>query len=426
MKRTHFAVAVLAAFSCVATVAAPAMAAPTDDPPLIPIRSAPYNLGGTIAGQYEDSTGTSYDGSGTTIVDIDGAFDLTDSALASQVIGEYCFGQLDDTFGSLCSGGETVTRSETYPGSGLPDQSFVRQEGGGGSGVSAPSNGASQTCSDDGDFCHAVHGTMTAGLLVGQPRQRVWRSVNETQPYSGVAPGAKLIAMKVGTGKTGPMFETNSILNALLETEKLVKNPDTAELKANPIVAVNISNSGMYGNRDNWSSATTCTPGSPGAKIDAIAQRLATHGVAVVISAGNEGLTGGSTPYTCGKSIVPSGATEIEHPTMPTAYSNVLDMGWRTLYAPVGYGEWAPTANTMLTYYPGGASTAKGTSFSAPQIAAAFAVLADKAGSPRTVTDLNMRIDALQRSGAPITGERADQTLGGRTISIPDALNRLP
>ncbi|ROS49480.1 S8 family serine peptidase [Frigoribacterium sp. PhB24] len=411
-------VLVIATLVGVTIAAPPAHAAAS----VVPVRSAPYNLGGTVDGRYTDADGHTYDGRGSTVVDIDGAFDLTDPNLSSRVIAEYCFGQVGTAHGSLCSGGTTVSRQTQYAGHGLAEQPFVLQSG---RGASAPSDGTTSACRDGLNFCHWFHGTMTAGLIAGNPSQRY--AGGEIQPYSGAAPGAKLITMKVGSGTTGPAFEADNILNALLQTEKLVESPDTDELRANPIVAVNISNSGMYDTPKNWNPGPNCRADSVGARINAVTSRLVSRGVSTIFAAGNDALTGGSTPYTCGWSSLVAGATEIAQPGLPTSYSNVLDTGARTLYAPVGYGKWPADANTMLTFYPGGgASTTWGTSFAAPQIAGAIAVLAQKTGAPQNAADRFAIVDALHRSGTPLVGDRVPRIGGGRLIDIPATLNRLP
>lgn len=394
-----------------ALVGAPSAASAAADPDLA---SASQNLGGSAQGTYVDSAGHTYDGSGTAVVVIDGAFKDQDANLAGKVAWEACFGQTSGSWLSLCAGGSTVNRSARYPGSGLAENTFQLATGSGGSGVANASDGRApgasaptNVCRDPGkpaEFCHYFHGTATAGTAAGNSRMR------GANPYGGVAPGAKLVLMKVGGGTGSSLgWSYQNVLNALLETKRLVDSPP-AQLANTPIAAVSISSSG-----GSWTGNTTCAPGSVGEQIGKVVVQLQNKNVPVIFASGNEGYDDGSSSWICDPAVLHAGATEVTSKTSPTPYSNVYP---GSLYAPVGDGSSWTSGNAIVTAYPGGSFFPRGTSFATPQIAGAFAVLAQKYGTSAWASNLNR----LRTSGAPLTGSRAAADPAGRVINIKAAL----
>ncbi|SAK44050.1 Subtilase family protein [Caballeronia pedi] len=363
----------------------------------------PANLGGTIDGKYTDRNGKVFDGTGYTVVDIDGAFrpdnpSFTTAAGRNKIIAEACFGQPAGSVAwpSLCKHQTFVSRplagnpSAGYYFSSLP-------------GDSMPSDSPDNTCrqtdsSGQPGFCHYYHGTVTSGVMVGQPRTRT--EVDATFTYTGVAPGANVIALKIGGG-TGTDGAIGWPINSVVDALNYVHNGLLARTDIGPsIVAVNISSNGSSAAGD-----LPCGANSEGARIDEIAGKLRAKGVAVLMSAGNDAVNGTGS-WTCGSNVIPVGASDILAPTEPTTYSNVSQRV--SLFAPVGIGDRASRNFVLVPWSGNGALHGSfypwGTSFAAPQVAGAFAVLRQKFGKTPSVDSL---VALMQATGKPLTGSRA-------------------
>ncbi|MDF0604339.1 S8/S53 family peptidase [Neisseriaceae bacterium TC5R-5] len=368
--------------------------------------SAPANLGGTVSGTYTDSRGLVYDGSGYTVVVIDGAFlprapQLLQANGQSKVSAERCIGQETGTpWTSLCLDGQHSDHRLYLGESRNTPLYFYRSSS---AGSSQPSNSALRVCRDTSSdapdyFCHAFHGTATAALVAGTPALRNDPIMGGPIRYSGVAPGASLITIKVGGGVGDQAgWPIASVLDALNEVELLAQQP-----RSQPIVAVNISASG---NATASQPNPDCSATSEGGKIDAIAARLKKKGIAVVMASGNDGLTAASN-WTCGSHIIAVGATEVKQPTQATFYSNLSAR--LALLAPVGSGDYPCLyRNCLMTAWKDqGSFVVWGTSFASPQVAGAFAVLRQKYGMSESVDQLLSR---LQNTGLPLSGPRATE-----------------
>ncbi|MFI2705820.1 S8 family serine peptidase [Cellulosimicrobium composti] len=368
--------------------------------------AASYNLGGGVVGEYADGSGRTYDDAGTIVVDVDGAFYPEHSAFAGRVAGETCFGQAASTtpFASLCAYETFVPRPTTSDPSGGYYFSTLP-------GVSEPSNAANgNSCTDGSSFCHETHGNATAGIIAGAPFSR-WETPHLRAFSSGVAPGAKLYMAKIGGGTaTTAGWPHASVVDALNWVERaLVQNPYIGTKAA----AVNLSVSGAP-----LPEGQDCP--SEGTRIDEAAGRLKELGVAVVMAAGNNSLNGLGT-WNCGKNIIRVGATQITDPTEPTSYTNISAS--IPLFAPVGDGDFAHQNALLAPYKSAGPYYVRGTSFAAPQVAGAFAVLLEKFGAGPTVDELT---DLLVRTGQPLTGPRSDTALGAVVTNLAAALHDTP
>jgi serine protease len=221
--------------------------------------------------------------------------------------------------------------------------------------------------------------------------------------------------MKIGGGlghNTNSGWPIASILDALNEVELLAKLPPQPVNQ--PIVAVSISASGYV------SQDIDCHPDSDGAKIDAIAGRLKQLGIAVVMTAGNQASTTSTGAWTCGKNVIVVGATEVSMPTQPTDYTNISSKV--ALFAPVGQGNYPCDDRNclMTTWKTQGSFVVWGTSFAAPQVAGAFAVLRHKYGQSPTVDQL---LHLMQESGGLLSGPRATQANAqAKVLNIGNAL----
>lgn len=381
----------------------------------------PYNLGGTINGTYTDNSANTYDGAGYIVIDIDGAF-RTDNPVfmsatgSSKIVIEACIGQATGTlWPGLCQY-EDPSTWVSRPLPGEPSAGYYLTTL---SNTSRPSDAPANLCRDSSNpdtpkYCHHFHGTATAGIMVGTPTAR-WEGTTKFT-YSGVAPGAQIIPIKIGggTGTDGPRgWPINSIVDALNYVNNgLMTRTDVK----NKIVAVNISANG-----DSVIGTSPCAPGGDGARIDAIAAALRSKGVAVVMTAGNDAMNGTGN-WTCGSNVIPVGSAGIINPTVPTSYTNISQQV--SLFAPVGTGD-RPSGDFVLAPWAGsGSFYVRGTSFASPQVAGAFAVLRQKFGSKPSVAAL---VQLMKETGKPLTGPRASLAAPGATvINIKAALNGTP
>ena len=188
------------------------------------------------------------------------------------------------------------------------------------------------------------HGTMVGGVVA---------SMNPT--YRGIAPGANLLAVKVldsqGSGNSSTV---------IAGIEWCITNQAALNLKA-----INLS----LGDGTQWNNPETCDAQPEGIAIaDAV-----NAGILVAVASGNESFTNGISLPACANAATSVGATNdggLEPGATPVdGVSSYSDRGeLMTMYAP---GTWitAPYPDSQL-------ATANGTSFSAPHVAGAAAVLA--------------------------------------------------
>lgn len=391
-RATLLASTVFAAVAAVAASAAPVSATTYDEQPTSAVA---YNLGGTVDGVYTDAAGDAFTGEGQTIVDLDGAFSATHPDIASKFSEGACFGSLSngDGFGNLCDTEEIRVSDDPA----VPDAYFVR-----GPVAMVPGNSPSNSCTEGGHLCHDFHGTATAGAALALPAVR-HETDGRAHFSAGAAVGADLYPIKVGGGSgTTAGWSYDGLVAALdwvneqIETQQLTH-----------VAAVTMSVSGPK-----LAPGEEC--GAKGQKIDELAAELKNRHVAVVMTAGND-----ATPrrgaWNCGESIIRVGATDVSAPTL-TSYT---DRGEGVLlYAPVGDGAFAGDNKIMLPYKDHGWMFGTGTSFAAPQVAGAFAVLREKFGYSATVDELTA---LLQESGTPTSG--ADVAPGAAIIDIAAALD---
>lgn len=382
--------------------------------------SAPTNIGGSKSGIYTDAQNVTYDGSGYTIAVVDGAFypnapQFKDADGSNAVLFERCIGQTGGSFPSLCSSPSTANRS-AYPWESRTG-SFVYQSG---TNASRPSNAPGNTCADPGNaedgFCQATHGNWTAGIALGRPAVRNDATLGMIT-YSGVAPGARLAAFKIGGGsgtQASSGWPADSVLDALDMIEAIARANDSGALRKFPITAVSISASGGAS-----STEGPCSAGSDGARIDAQAARLKQYGIAVVLAAGNAGKTAATGTWTCGQNVVVVGATDVSSPTAPTSYTNLSSNV--DLLAPVGVGWPCPGGNCIFSTYKdsGGSSSVSGTSFATPQVAGALAVLRQK----YPLASVDRLVGLLKSSGDTLTGARAGQAPNAKVLDLDAALD---
>jgi subtilisin len=293
--------------------------------------------------QADQAWAVGYDGTGTTIAVIDSGVDSSHPFLAGKVIEEACF--------STTTAGES--RSACPDGT---DEQF-------GPGAAAP-------CS----LSDCLHGTHVAGIAAGNGDAA-------SQPFSGVAKGARLMAVQVTSEITDPAScgflppcagaFTSDIIAAL----ELVY---TRAASLN-VVAVNMSLGGAT-----FSAPCDDEPYKPA--ID----NLRSIGVASIIAAGNNSLGTGLASPGCISSAVSVGSTNKANDV--SFFSNVAP--FLSLFAP---GE------SITSSVPGGGfMPLDGTSMAAPHVAGAWAILRQAVPGASVTTLLN----TLRSTGLPITDDR--------------------
>lgn len=243
-----------------------------------------------------------------------------------------------------------------------------------GPGAAAPCTGRSTDCS---------HGTHVASVAAGIGPAVV-----------GVAPGARLLAARVFSSVVSPEDRVLTDEASLVRALEWVED----QLATRSIAAVNLSLGG----------APVPTPCSASPALTAVLGRLGAAGVAVVASAGNDASASMVSFPACLPGVVAVAAEGA--PGAPASFSNVAPKA--ALYAPGESieGAWSDPCCTR---------TVSGTSFSAPQVSAAFALLQQAYGSG----DVVRRVDLLRRTGDPVAGAGAGSYAGGSAIRLARALD---
>jgi len=318
-----------------------------------------------------------YRGNGQHIVIIDTGVDRNHPFLSGRVVGaeEACF----SGFG----------RADSACPNGLDTQFGI------GAGAPCPIVDANHTCD---------HGTHVAGIAAGR---------NFNTGYNGVAPDAWIIPIQVTSWQS---CTTGHNCGADITETDVVAALDyvnTTLLASHPVAAVSISLRFF----PLQPSRAACDLAAPAFR-DIIAA-LRSNGVAVVVGAGNEGL---SQPASLGRIGIPAcvtgaisvGATQDDDTVAP--YSNTgtfLDF-----FAPGGATN---TAGLMIwSSIPGGGYAEKsGTSMATPHVSGSFAVLRGR--SPLASVD-KLQNDLVQ-SGAPITDSRVSPAVVKPRINVNAALD---
>lgn len=246
---------------------------------------------------------------------------------------------------------------------------------------------------------------MVATIAAGTPRTVSNGQVAVTA--AGVAQKAQLALLKVGNRVGWAPEAVDAALDYTLNV--LAKKYHVA--------AVNISASNTVV-RD----GTGC-PTTPGMGFADSAAQLRAAGIAVVVAAGNDGARNAIGSWACADEVIAVGATGVTDKSTLTDYSNASARV--DLLAPVGasstldnpdaiWGGWM-TPNGVATTGP-----LVGTSFAAPQVAGAFAVLRSRYPDA-SVDEL---LGRLRRTGVVVADTRAGNSAAvAPRIRLGDALN---
>lgn len=366
-----------------------------EDQVMKPLTDTPIpTIGGSAVTGFSDGA-NSYTGNGYAVAIVDSGVDKNHPALAGKVISEACFGMNatypDVTVSSLCPGAAT---SSTASGSG-------------------------QDCT----IAKCGHGTEVAGAATMLSGAYDIDSDGTPEYLSGVAKDAKIVAVKINTSLTetdttndycGDGSATLSTCAVPLESLYLAGLDYVANLSASvPIAAANLS----IGGGPFAGSESECTDENA---FNAVAATLRAHNIAPVVAAGNSGDNASyydkiMTPA-CASGAIAVAATNVAG-TAIASYSNngplvdLLAPGGDIVSGHYDSALWLPENGTSsLT---GG----QGTSFAAPMVAGAYAVLRE-AHPSATVDQLTA---LLQNTGASVNDTRTGYTVGAKKLIQLDA-----
>jgi len=310
--------------------------------------------------EVADAWADGYDGTGYTVAIIDGGINTAHPMFAGRTVGAACFsGDYGETYVNKCPSGQS-------PQIGV---------------------GAASNCPAGSTRCD--HGTHVASVAVG----------NDGVNY-GVARGAMLMPIDVFSEESDPdecspslapceFTDSEAVLRAL---DYINENVETYN-----IASVNLSVGGS--NRDGYCDDDPRKP-----VIDMLRQK----GVAVVISAGNSGITGQISSPACISSALGVGATN-DGASVATFsnFANTLDF-----MAPGVSVRGASATGT-------GFGTRSGTSMAAPHVAGAWAVM--RSAFPEG--DFDEMENALKTTGISVS--RVDSGVTVPKIRVARAISLL-
>jgi hypothetical protein len=275
------------------------------------------------------------DGSGTVIAVVDTGVDASHPFLAGKVIAEACFSSAGNCPGSVTS--------RIGPAAAIP-------------------------CTFSGQ-CR--HGTHVAGIAAGN-------GVTGHVGFSGVAPGASLIAIQVASRLTGADCEVGVTSCVGIYTSDVVAALEHVYglRGVHPIAAVNLSLGGAP-------SILPCDDDPRKPFID----NLRAAGIATVAASGNDGVVNGISAPACISTAISVGASSKTDLVAP--FSNVAS--FLSLFAP---------GLSILSSVPGGGfEYMNGTSMATPHVAGAWALL--KQASPGA--SVGQVLAALSQTGVSLT-----------------------
>jgi uncharacterized protein (TIGR03437 family) len=313
-----------------------------------------------------------FSGAGQHIAILDTGVDKNHPFLAGKVVSEACYSTNGNNVSSLCTGG-------------------VKESTAAGSGVNCPPG-------VDGCF----HGTFVAGIAAGKGPN-----------FSGVARDAKIIAIQVASqfNRQSDCGSAPSPCASAFNSD-VIKGMERALALSNSfnIAAVNLS-IGL------GKATANCDAFFPAYK--AAIDNLRSRGIATVIASGNESYTDGLSAPACistaisvgatGDGSVANGVNAIKDVVAP--FSNGAP--FLSLLAP---GMWINSS------VPGGGfEVSFGTSFAAPHVAGAWAVLKQKAPD----ASVSRALSALATTGLPVTDTRNNVNIQKPRIRLDAALTAI-
>lgn len=293
------------------------------------------------------------DGAGATIAILDTGIDYDHPAFAGRITGSACFS-------SQVAGDGTVS-------------SCI-----GGAAVDTISPRAATYCFDDNPLDACFHGTHVASIAAGVP--------GGSYPYSGVAPGAKIVAVQVFSEMrlvpndcpVGTRCTVSYVSDQIAALEWIYANRET--------LGVDVINMSLGG-----APRTGSCNSDPRTSI--ISQLKTTH-ITTVVAAGNDGVEGQMSSPACISDTVSVTATNGS--ARIAGFANVSEL--TDLAAP---GQDISAAGHSGNLPP--VSTQSGTSMAAPHVAGGFAV----AASLFSGVDSDDILNAMSTAGIPVIWDDA-------------------
>ena len=307
-------------------------------------------------------------GSGQVIAVLDTGVNTSHAFLAGKVIDEACF---------------STAQSATYKLQSLCSNGLEIQIG----------KGAAADC--DGAIAGCGHGTHVTGIAVGGP-------INyETGQIRGVAPAARVIALKVYTRFDDPeacgALGVPCVLSFTSDQLRALDYVLRLSAKLN-VVAVNMSlGSGSF--------SSACPE-------DALVEpvhKLAAKRIATIVASGNDALLGSVSSPACVPGVITVGAID-KHNALAVDFSNTSEL----------VALLAPGDHVLSAARAGGFVYERGTSMATPHVAGAWAVLR-QAWPDASVADI---LTALKRSGSTIVDARTGSTFAA--LRVNTAMSQLP
>ncbi|MET7338372.1 S8 family serine peptidase [Nonomuraea sp. NPDC005650] len=313
-------------------------------------------------------------GKGTAVAIIDSGIDDDHPAFGDRIVAQACFSAADpaDNSTPLCPNG-----SPFQIGDGAADAE-----------TAACMTGAPQP-----QYGLCYHGTHVAGIAAGQ--------ATADFPADGVAPRARIVPVQVFSRFDDSPYCAGRPVCILAYDSSILTGMAYADLLADQynIASVNLSlGGGQY--------TESCDTGD-GADFKAEVDKLLAKGTATVVASGNNGFDSAVSWPACVSNTVSVGATDKQDAV--AAFSNrgtLVDV-----FAPGVSIKAAIAGNTYATL--------NGTSMASPHVAGALALLHQK--RPRAGVD--SMVDALKRTGKPITYTSAEAEVTTPRINVYAALN---
>ncbi len=306
-------------------------------------------------------------GAGQVIAVVDSGVDGEHPFLDGKLAGEACFSSSYESTSSnfvsisLCPGDE----ERAY-----------------GAGVAANCDPAIEGCS---------HGTRVAGIVAGR-----------SEAFSGVAKDAEILALQVFSRFENYCGDTpcvrSWVSDQVAALDYIYQQRDSLS-----IAAVNLSLGGGH-----YTDVATCEEVNPAMRI--LIDMLHEEGIAVIAAAGNTGLSNGLVSPACLSNAISVGATTIG--------DNIASFSSSATFL-----DFLAPGQDITTSIPGGEfASSAGTSFSAPHVAGAWAIL--KAANPDAT--IETLLATFANTGLQITDDRNDVTTARIQVDLALQATQLP
>lgn len=361
-------------------------------------------LGGVVATGFSDGT-TNYTGAGTAVAILDSGYDNSHTMLSGKIVSEACYSTEHHVY-------TNVIYDPSCPGDTVSSLA---------AGSSAHDTGAGAS----------YHGSEVAGAALGK------LVTGGSDSFSGIAKDAKVIAIKATQkmtevsgqpdicGDGGGTLSTcySPTMAGILEGLNRVLTIKNNHLITENITSVNISS----GRETFYADTTSCMQDSGSPAMATAVTALKAANIATTFASGNSGNTDAPT------TTYNSNVDKIGWPACVTdaiAVGSSRRTGGMAYYSNAGPrldfvapgGDTQPTVGDGGVFLPeitGGLATVQGTSFAAPMVAGAWAVMREK--EPTATVDTIKSL--LQNTGATITEQRSLYAAATyKRISIADAL----